>query len=150
MKNLSSILLMFLIGTLVFTTQQSELFITYDGYKTTFRQNLKVEEVPSLRDRMSSLIKDGNVPIILEEENDVVWIFLNDSENARDYPDTELTSDYSEIIQDLFPLKLTKKLKKSLKKGNKAFIKTLGIEYLVENEEVISKINYKTFEKFVF
>ena len=40
-------------------------------------------------------------------------------------------------------------LKNSLIKGNKVFFETLGIEYIIENEEVISKINYEKFERFV-
>ena len=127
----------------------NDLVFTCDGYTTTFRQNLKVEEVSSLRNRMESLIKSGSIPLVIESKNDVAWIYLNDPE-GRDYPEVNFESDYFEIITDLFPLKLTNKLKKSLKKGNKTFMKTLGVEYVIENEEVISKINYDIFERFMF
>jgi hypothetical protein len=69
---------------------------------------------------------------------------------GRDYHDVDFESDYFEIIMDLFPLKINKELKKSLKLGNKAFMEKLGIEYLVKNGEVISKIDYEKFENFVF
>ena len=98
---------------------------------------------------MKALIKNGSIPIVIEGENNVAWIYLNDPE-GRDYPDIDFESNYFEIIQDLFPLKINKELQKSLKKGNKAFLKTLGIEYIIEGEEVISRINYKVFEKFMF
>lgn len=151
-KLFSSIWLMFL-GILVLTAQESQestLFITYDGCKTTFRQSLKVDELSSLRNRMESLIKSGCIPLVIESENDVVWVYLNDPIGAKDYPEADFESDYFEVIKDLFPLKLTSKLKKSLKKGNRAFMKTLGVKYVIEDEEVISKINYNVFEKFAF
>ena len=116
----------------------------------TFRQDLKDEEIPSLRNRMESLIKTGHIPVVIEEGNNVVWLYLNDPYGGRGYPETNFDSDYFEIITDLFPLKLTNRLKRSLKRGNKSFVKTLGIEYIVENDEVISRINYDTFEKFIF
>ncbi len=146
MKSVPLFLLTILIGTL---TLSSDLVFTCDGYKTTFKQNLNTEEIPSLRERMKALIKNGSIPIVIEGENNVAWIYLNDPE-GRDYPDIDFESNYFEIIQDLFPLKINKELQKSLKKGNKAFLKTLGIEYIIEGEDVISKINYKVFEKFMF
>jgi len=124
------------------------LILTYEGPDTVCRQRLKEQDLPSLRETMESLIKSGNIAIVVEKKNDVVWLYLNDP-CGRGYTDIEFQSDYLEAIQDLFPLKLTDKLKKSLKKGNESFIKTLGIEYIVSDEEVISNIDYETFEQYM-
>jgi hypothetical protein len=69
---------------------------------------------------------------------------------GRDYPEVDFDSDYFDIILDLFPLKINKELKRSLRLGNKAFMEALGIEYLVEDGEVISLIDYDKFENFMF
>ena len=98
---------------------------------------------------MESLIKGGDIPVVIECDRDVAWILLNDP-MGRDYPEVDFESDYFGVILDLFPLKINKKLKKSLRQGNKTFMKMLGIEYLVENGEVISLINYEKFEDFMF
>jgi len=98
---------------------------------------------------MESLIKEGNIPIVIECDRDVAWIFLNDP-MGRDYPEVDFESDYFEIILDLFPLKINRELKRHLKVGNKAFMDALGIEYLVENGEVFSIIDYEKFEGFMF
>ena len=98
---------------------------------------------------MESLIKEGNIPIVIECDKDIAWLYLNDP-MGRDYPEVNFESNYFEIILDLFPLKINKELKKSLKKGNKTFIEKLGIEYVIEDGEVFSKIDYDKFEKFMF
>ena len=103
----------------------------------------------SLWKKMESLIKDGEYPVVIEYDHDIAWILLNDPDNSRDYPETNFKSDYFETITDLFPIKINKTLKNSLIKGNKVFFETLGIEYIIEDEEVISKINYEKFERFV-
>ena len=103
-----------------------------------------------LNEEMASLIKNGNIPIVIECDRDVAWIYLNDVYDGRDYPEVEFESDYFNIIVDLFPIKINKELKKRLKKGCRAFMNALGVEYLIENGEVISKINYDKFEKFMF
>lgn len=146
MRSVYLFVLMCLLPILGTSALPSELIFTYEGNDTTFRQKLKTEEIPSLRNRMESLLKAGNIPIVVEEKNDVVWLYLNDP-CGRGYTDIDFKSDYFETIQDLFPLKLTDKLKQSLKEGNKSLIKTLGIEYIVSDEEVISRIDYDTFEQ---
>ena len=102
-----------------------------------------------MREEVESLIKSGSLPVIIECNRNVVWVYLNDPDDGRDYPVADFKSDYYETL-DLFPLKLTKKLKKMLKKGNKEFLETLGVEYIVKNGEVFSKIDYDKFEVFAF
>lgn len=145
---LPAVLLMFMVGTLAFCgpVQKKTLVLIYQGSS----DSIKSEPILFLRDEMCSLIKQGGFPLIVEKDKDVAWIYLNDPEGARDYPGVNFESDYFEVIMDLFPIKLTKKLKNALKKGSKNFITTLGIAYVVEDDEVISRIDYKKFEKFVY
>ena len=154
MKTLPFILLMMVVvGTLAMSAPQGrhkkELLLTCQGKETFSRDNPRPADIYCLREEMESLIKGGSFPVVIESDRDVAWIFLNDP-LGRDYPEADFESDYFEIIEDLFPLKINKELKKSLKIGNKAFIETLGIEYLVENGEVFSLIDYDKFENFMF
>jgi len=148
MKRMYSFLLLCLGIALIVLVDSHGLILTYEGPNIVYKQKLKKQDLPSLRDRMESIIKSGNIAIAVEKKNDVVWLYLNDP-CGRDYTDIDLQSDYLEVIQDLFPLKLTDKLKKSLKEGNESFIKTLGIEYIVVDKEIISKIDYETFEQYI-
>lgn len=143
-------MLAFIIGTIASSAQRKELVLICQGAEEFSRDNARAEQVLCLREEMSSLIRYGSIPIVIECDKDVAWLYLNDPYSGRDYTEINFESDYFEIITDLFPLKLTKKLKRSLKKGNKEFIKTLGIEYLIENGEVFSIIDYEKFEKFMF
>jgi hypothetical protein len=125
------------------------LVLICQGNEEFSRDNPRAAEVICLREEMSSLIKEGNFPIVIECDRNVAWLYLNDP-LGRDYPEVDFESDYFDIITDLFPLKINKNLRKSLRQGNKQFLETLGIEYFVENGEVISKIDYDKFERFVF
>ena len=153
MKTLPFILLMIMVGTLAASTPQKwpkkALLLTCEGNETFTRDNPRAADVLLLREEMQSLIKEGNIPVVIECDRDVAWIYLNDP-MGRDYPEVDFDSDYFEIIMDLFPLKINKELKKSLAVGNKAFMDALGVEYLIENGEVISKIDYDKFENFMF
>ena len=141
-----------LVGTAMSAPQRrpkKELLLSCQGKETFCRDNPRPADVQFLREEMESLIKEGNIPIVIESDRDVAWIFLNDP-MGRDYPEANFESDYFEVILDLFPLKINKELKKSLNNGNKAFMEALGIEYLVEDGQVISKIDYDKFENFMF
>ena len=144
---------MIMVGTLAASTPQKwpkkALLLTCEGNETFTRDNPRAADVLLLREEMQSLIKEGNIPVVIECDRDVAWIYLNDP-MGRDYPEVDFDSDYFEIIMDLFPLKINKELKKSLAVGNKAFMDALGVEYLIENGEVISKIDYDKFENFMF
>ena len=102
-----------------------------------------------MREEVESLIKEGNYPVVIECDKKVAWIFLNDPDDGRDYPEVNFESNYFEML-DLFPLKINRTLKKSLKMGNKEFLEALGIEYIVRNGEVFSRIDYNKFERFMF
>ena len=153
MKTLPFILLVIMVGTLAASTPQKwpkkALLLTCEGKETFTRDNPRAADVLLLREEMQSLIKEGNIPVVIECDKDVAWIYLNDP-MGRDYPEVDFDSDYFDIILDLFPLKINKELKRSLSAGNKAFMEALGIEYLIENGEVISKIDYDKFENFMF
>jgi len=153
MKGLKILFLLFLVGTIETSTlaqrPQKALLLICQGNEEFCRDNPRAADVLCLREEIKSLIKEGNIPLVIECDKNVAWLFLNDP-MGRDYHDVDFESDYFEIIMDLFPLKINKELKKSLKLGNKAFMEKLGIEYLVKNGEVISKIDYEKFENFVF
>jgi hypothetical protein len=146
---LSSILI---VGLACANPQQHErpIVLTYQGCEKILMENPRDSESLSLIKEMESLIRNGEFPIVIERDKNVAWIYLNDPNNSRDYPENNLKSDYFEIITDLFPIKINKTLQNSLKRGNKAFFETLGINYFVKEDEVFSKINYEKFEKFVF
>ena len=152
MKKLLLILLMVMVASAMSAPKKKhnkELLLTCQGKENFSRHNPRAADILYLREEMESLIKEGNFPIVIECDRNVAWIYLNDP-MGRDYPEVDFDSDYFDIILDLFPLKINKELKKSLKQGNKAFMETLGIEYLVENGEVLSIIDYEKFENFMF
>lgn len=107
------------------------------------------EEALQLRDEIEFLIKSGNYPVVIEEKRNVLWVYLNDPYGGKDYPVSNFESDYFETI-DLFPLKLSNQLKSCLKKGNKFLLETLGIRYIIKDGEVVSKIDYNKFDRYVF
>ena len=152
MKKLFIMLLMLLIGESAFSAPQQhkkQLILTYDRCEEILMESPRNDVSLSLWEKIESLIKDGEYPVVIEYDHDIAWILLNDPDNSRDYPEAHFKSDYFETITDLFPIKINKTLKNSLIKGNKVFFETLGIEYIIEDEEVISKINYDKFERFV-
>lgn len=152
MKKLLLILLLAMVGFAIsapLRKHKKELLLTCQGKETFSRDNPRAADVLCLREEMESLIKEGNFPVVIECDRDVAWLYLNDP-MGRDYPEVDFESDYFEIIMDLFPLKINYRLKKDLEKGNQKFFETLGIEYSIENGEVISKIDYEKFEKFLF
>ncbi len=152
MKALPFIMLMFLLGTLASPArirQKKSLLLVCQGAEEFVRDNPRAEQVLLMREEVESLINEGNYPVVIECDRKVAWIFVNDPDNGRDYPEVNFKSDYFEML-DLFPLKINRTLKKRLKIGNKEFLETLGIKYLVKNGEVISEIDYDRFEKFMF
>ena len=150
MKSLPFILLMFLVGTLVSPARPKEtLLLICQGNEEFSRENPRIEQVLLMREEVESLIKSGSLPVVIECDRNVVWVYLNDPDDGRDYPVADFKSDYFETL-DLFPLKLTKKLKKKKKKGNKEFLETLGVEYIDKNREVLSKINNDKYEGIAF
>ena len=144
------LILMVSIAGIARSYPKKALLLFCEGNENFCRDNPRPAQIFSIREEMESLIKEGNIPIVIECDRDVAWIFLNDPDGGRDYPEVDFDSDYFETIFDLFPLKINTELKKCLKAGNKAFMDTLGIEYQVKNGEVISKINYDAFERFMW
>ena len=152
MKALPFVLLMFLLGTLVSPAKirpKETLLLVCQGNENFSRDNPRAEQVLLMREEVESLIKEGNYPVVIECDKKVAWIFLNDPDDGRDYPEVNFESNYFEML-DLFPLKINRTLKKSLKRGNKEFLEALGIEYIIRNGEVFSRIEYDKFEKFMF
>lgn len=152
MKRTTVLSVIVLMGFFVIIAQpypKKALLLSCQGNETFCRDNPRPAQIFSLREEMESLIREGNIPIVIECEKNVAWIYLNDP-MGRDYPEVNFESDYFEILLNLFPLKINKELKKSLKQGNRAFIEALGIEYRVEDGEVTSLIDYDKFENFVF
>ena len=153
MKRIQIVYLLILMGCVSIDAQshpKMALLLLCQGNENFCRDNPRPAQIFSLREEMESLIKEGNIPIVIECDRSVAWLYLNDPNNGRDYPEVDFQSDYFEIILDLFPLKINQKLKKKLKEGNKSFIQALGIEYITFNGEVISKIDYDKFENFAF
>ena len=150
MKSLALILLMFLGETLASPARPKEtLLLVCQGNEEFSRENPRIEQVLLMREEVESLIKSGSFPIVIECDRNVAWVYVNDPDDGRDYPVANFKSDYFETL-DLFPVKLTKSLKKVLKGGNKKFLETLGIEYIVRNGEVFSRIDYNKFDYFAF
>lgn len=144
------LLLMFLIMTLTLQAQNdAPLQLISQGTQELSVYIEHQEEALQLRDEIEFLIKNGNYPVVIEEKRNVLWVYLNDPYGGKDYPVSNFESDYFETI-DLFPLKLTNQLKSCLKKGNRFLLETLGIRYIIKDGEVISKIDYSKFDRYVF
>ena len=152
MKKTTVFLLMLMVSivSIARSYPKKALLLSCEGNENFCRDNPRPAQIFSLREEMESLIKEGNIPVVIECDKDVAWIVLNDPVGGRGYPEVNFKSDYFDTILDLFPLKINQTLKKKLKDGNKAFINTLGIEYVVSQGEVISKIDYEKFEDFMY
>ena len=108
MKKLLLILLVVMVTSAMSAPQKKhnkELLLTCQGKENFSRDNPRAADVLCLREEMESLIKEGNIPIVIECDRNVAWIYLNDP-MGRDYPEVNFESDYFEIILDLFPLKI--------------------------------------------
>ena len=142
---------MLLVGSLALSQQKSSLLLTYQGNGSYLGTGIQSEDVPLIREEMGNLIKKGYTPILVEGDWEVIWLYLNDPYTPIDSIEIDFESDYLDTIQDLFPIKPSKRIKKILSKkwDKKKVMDVLGIRYLVEDDEVISLINYKKFEKYL-
>ena len=143
-------MLMILVGSLAFA-QEKSLLLTYQGEGAYSGIGIQSEDIPLLRDKMINLIKEGRTPIVIEGDWEVIWLYLNDTYDPRDWVEIDFESEYSDEIQDLFPIKTNNKIRKILKKkwDNNKLMETLGIRYQIENDEVVSIIDYEKFEKYL-
>ena len=150
MKKFITSLLMILVASLAYPQERS-LMLTYQGNSFYMGYGLQSQDLPFIRERMGNLIKQGYTPILIEGDWEIIWLYINNPHNPVDYIDMDFESEYSEAISDLFPIKTNRKLKRALKKwwNNKRVLEILGIKYQVENDEVISVINYKKFERYL-
>ena len=93
------------------------------------------------------------MPIVIEGDKQIAWIYLNTIDDPRGYEGEdfdEIQTEYIELSMDLFPIKINRKLRRKLQRGYDKFFETIGVEYFIgENDEVISKIDYDKFEKFI-
>ena len=151
MKKLIIILLAILVGSLAFAQQKRGLMLTYQGHGAYNGCGITSKDIPEIREHMEFLIREGYLPILIEGDWDVIWLYLNDPVNPIDAVDIDFESDYIEEIQDLFCIKTDERIKTLLKEkwNNKKVLKILGIRYKVENDEVTSKVKLKKFEKYL-
>ncbi len=144
-------MLAFLVGSLAFAQQKHGLMLTYQGHGSYNGYGITTKDIPEIRSNMELLIKEGYLPILVEDDWEVIWLYLNDPFNPIDCEDVDFESDYICEIEDLFCIKADERIKNLLKEkwNNKKVLKILGIKYKVENDEVISVINLKKFEKYL-
>jgi hypothetical protein len=138
---------------------QSSLMLTYQGHGATAGIGTQVSQIALLKDEMVERISHGFLPIVIEGNQEIAWIYLNTVDDPRGYEGEDfdgIQTDYEELFMDLFPIRIDEDLKKLLNKqrgGYKQFFKTIGVEYLdpqKTNGEIVSKINYDKFDKFVY
>ena len=79
--------------------RQKTLLLVCQGTEEFYRDNPRAADVLCLREEMESLIKDGNIPIVIECDRNVAWLYLNDP-MGRDYPEVNFDSDYEGIIME--------------------------------------------------
>ena len=141
---------MVLVASLAYS-QEKSLILTYQCGGSYNGYGIQSQDLPDIRERMSNLIKDGYSPILIEGDSEIIWLYIDDPYNPVDYVEMDFESEHSESIPDLFPIKTNRKLKRALKKwwNNERVLDILGIKYQVENDEVISVINYKKFERYL-
>jgi len=139
------------------SSQQTSLMLTWQKVGEVVKGiGTPVSQIPLLKDEMVECISNGYLPIVIEGDRDIAWIYLNTVDDPRGYEgeDFEIQTNFIELSMDLFPLKIEKRLMRKLRLGHenyKRFFKAIGVEYDEdENGEIISRINYKKFEKFVY
>ena len=120
------------------------LLLYCEGNETVCRDNPRPAQIFSLREEVESLIREGILPIVVEYDRNIVWVFLNPMPKYRQ----SFKSDYYESDIGLFPIKIHG-LKKKLRNGNGALFKALGISYVVEGRMVRSVIATDKFEHYV-
>ena len=151
MKRLIVLMFMVAIGPLA-SSQHASLMLTYQGNGVSAGIGTQVPQIPLLKDEMVERISKGYLPIVIEGNKQIAWIYLNTVDDPRGYEGEdfdEIQTEYIELSMDLFPIKINKKLRRKLQKGYDKFFETIGVEYFMENGEVISKIDYDKFEKFI-
>lgn len=149
-KRLIFLLLCLLVGV---AANAQRLTLRSCNYKARTFSYGKVENLPTIRDRMESLIEKGYLCLLEEKDaNDkpiVAWIFLNDTETPTDFirdEDEDPVSFYDGQI-NLFPIVLKGKNLRAFKKGVGYFLADyLGIEYHIDGT---TTIDYDKFSKAV-
>lgn len=140
------------IGTIAYG-QHKSLILNYEGHQSYGGIGTPEKKIPELHDEMVELIKKGYATLVIEGNDEIAWILLNDVSNPKDYTDgsslASIESDYINLIQDLFPIKITKSLKRKLNRGINVFMTALGIEYVVDGDEVTTIVDYDKFEKYL-
>ncbi len=144
-------MLVFLVGSLAFAQQKHGLMLTYQGHGSYSGHGITSKDIPEIREKMETLIRDGYLPILIEGDWEVIWLYLNDPINPIDCEEIDFESDYICEIEDLFCIKTDEKIKTLLKEkwNNKKVLKLLGIRYKVKDDEVISAIDLRKFERYL-
>ena len=137
------------IGPLTFS-QYTSLMFTYQGNGVFASIGTKTQQIPLLQEEMVERISKGYLPIVIEGNEEIAWIYLNTLDDPRGYEDLDVTTDYIELEMYLFPVKINKKLRRKLHSGYKTFFETIGVDYSIENGEIVSHIDYSKFEQFIY
>ena len=152
MKRLLVVLMLMVAIEPFASSQHTSLMLTYQGNGVLAGIGTQSQQIPLLKDEMVERISKGYLPIVIEGAEEIAWIYLNTIDDPRGYEGDdfeEIQTEYIELSMDLFPIKINKKLRRKLHKGYDKFFKAIGVEYSTENDEVITKIDYDKFEKFL-
>ena len=134
------------------SSQHTSLMLTYQGNGVFAGIGTQPQQIPLLKDEMVERITKGFLPIVIEGDEEIAWIYLNTIDDPRGYEDDsdEIQTEYIELSMDLFPIKINKKLRRKLHMGHDKFFEAIGVEYFIKNDEVISRIDYDKFERFIW
>lgn len=153
MKRLLIVLMLMVAIEPFASSQHTSLMLTYQGNGVTAGIGTQAQQIPLLKNEMVERISNGYLPIVIEGDKQIAWIYLNTIDDPRGYEGEdfdEIQTEYIELSMDLFPIKINRKLRRKLQRGYDKFFETIGVEYFIgENDEVISKIDYDKFEKFI-
>ena len=152
MKRLLLVLMLMIAIGQSASSQHTSLMLTYQGNGVSAGIGTQISQIPLLKDEMVERITKGYLPIVIEGDKEIAWIYLNTIDDPRGYEGEdfdEIQTEYIELSMDLFPIKINKMLRRKLQRGYDKFFEAIGVEYSIENDEVISKIDYDKFERFI-
>ena len=151
MKKLIIILLTILIGAVASAQGKRGLLLTYQGHGSYNGCGVTPKDIPGIRENMEFLIKKGYLPILIEGDWEVIWLYLDNPNATFNRTKIDFESDYINEIHDLLCIKTDEKIKTLLKEdwNNKKVLKLLGIKYKTKNDEVTSKVKPKKLKKYL-
>ena len=139
-----------MVETLTFAQDNYLFLLSYQKSTSFYGDRIATDDLPSITEKIEDLIKQEFYPTLIDTDWNIAWIYINNPSYYSNNYKLLIHNEYLEPFNNLFPIKLTKKLKKLLHDWHhsKAF-DTIGIKYEVEDGKITTIIDEKRFEHYL-